>query len=240
MPQKTKFRLNSINQGNGLQLLKSLPENRAKLIFFDPQYEKVKKVLKRNYPLKFQMDQEISQFLKEIERILKPSAFCLLWVNKTILNTGRMLKWLIKIPLLKIVDLLVWYKQNTLGMSSWLRSQAEFVFLLQKQPTNHKLFKNRSFGNVWVEDQLTISKRKHPHQKPKGLIKAIIEATTEPGDLVVDPCAGSFMVLEVCQETGREFMGCDLTYQATQEFMKKSKPIEPVFNKFCLNCFEFV
>jgi len=29
------------------------------------------------------------------------------------------------------VDLLVWYKQNTLGMGSWLRSQAEFAFLLQ-------------------------------------------------------------------------------------------------------------
>ena len=54
------------------------------------------------------------------------------------------------------------------------------------------------------------SKRNHPHQKPKGLIRALIEATTEPGELVVDPCAGSFVVLEACQETGREFMGVEL------------------------------
>ena len=68
---------------------------------------------------------------------------------------------------------------------------------------------------------MTSSKREHPHQKPKGLIKALVEATTEPGELVVDPCAGSFMVLEVCQELGREFMGCDLTYEEMKEFQRE-------------------
>jgi len=53
------------------------------------------------------------------------------------------------------------------------------------------------------------------------LIKALIKATTEPGDLIVDPCAGSFVVLEVCQELAREFMGCDLTYLAVEEFKRE-------------------
>ena len=65
------------------------------------------------------------------------------------------------------------------------------------------------------------SKRNHPHQKPRGLIKALVEATTEPGELVVDPCAGSFMVLEVCQETQRNFLGCDLTYEEMKEFQRE-------------------
>ena len=64
------------------------------------------------------------------------------------------------------------------------------------------------------------SKRKHPHQKPYNLIKALIEATTEPGDLIVDPCAGSFVVLEVCQELEREFLGCDLTFKTMQKYKK--------------------
>jgi site-specific DNA-methyltransferase (adenine-specific) len=50
-------------------------------------------------------------------------------------------------------------------------------------------------------------KRKHPHQKPKELIKALIEATTQEGDLVIDPCAGSFIVLEICQELNRDYLG---------------------------------
>lgn len=33
----------------------------------------------------------------------------------------------------------------------------------------------------------------------------------QEGELVVDPCAGSFVVLDACQQTGRNFLGCDLT-----------------------------
>ncbi|MEG7979043.1 MAG: site-specific DNA-methyltransferase [Mollicutes bacterium UO1] len=65
------------------------------------------------------------------------------------------------------------------------------------------------------------SKRKHPHQKPRELIKALIEATTSQGDLIIDPCACSFIVLEVCQELKREFLGCDLTFKETQQFYKE-------------------
>ena len=56
-------------------------------------------------------------------------------------------------------------------------------------------------------------KRKHPHQKPFFLIRTLIEATTKEGDLVVDPCAGSFVVLEVCQELKRDYLGCDLGFR---------------------------
>jgi DNA modification methylase len=59
--------------------------------------------------------------------------------------------------------------------------------------------------------------KKHPHQKPFFLIRTLIEATTQEGDLVVDPCAGSFIVLDACQSTGRKFLGCDLTFEELQE-----------------------
>jgi site-specific DNA-methyltransferase (adenine-specific) len=67
------------------------------------------------------------------------------------------------------------------------------------------------------------SKRKHPHQKPRELIKALIEATTEPNDLVIDSCAGSFVVLEVCRELKREFCGVDLTFDKMEEFQQKKQ-----------------
>jgi site-specific DNA-methyltransferase (adenine-specific) len=98
-----------------------------------------------------------------------------------------------------------------LGMGAYFRSRGEFAFLLQKRPANSKKFTNRAFPGIWDERSLPSQHRQHPHQKPFGLIKAIIAATTQKGDLVVDPCAGSFIVLEACRETGREFLGCDLT-----------------------------
>jgi DNA modification methylase len=41
----------------------------------------------------------------------------------------------------------------------------------------------------------------------------LIEAVTAPGDLIVDPCAGSFVVMHAALELGREFVGCDIAYQ---------------------------
>ena len=104
-----------------------------------------------------------------------------------------------------------------------MRSNAEFCFLLQKYPQTGKVFKNRSFGNVWEENVVANSKRKHPHQKPKELIKALIIATTNEKDLIIDPCAGSFIVLEVCQELKRNYYGVDLTFKETQQFYKEKQ-----------------
>ena len=46
--------------------------------------------------------------------------------------------------------------------------------------------------------------------KPAGLVTRLIAATTEPGDLVVDPAAGSFVVMHGARQLGRDFIGCDI------------------------------
>jgi site-specific DNA-methyltransferase (adenine-specific) len=52
--------------------------------------------------------------------------------------------------------------------------------------------------------------KKHPHQKPLELQKILIEAVSNLGDLVVDPAAGSYSVLEACLLSKRIFLGCDI------------------------------
>src|SRR5947207_487165 len=116
--KEQKFLLNTKQSGEALELLSNLENNSVSLIFLDPQYEPVKNVLSANYPLYCQSDYQILRILEQIERILKPSSFCLLWVNKTLLGNDRIPLWLLKTPLLKIVDFLVWYKKNTLGLGS--------------------------------------------------------------------------------------------------------------------------
>jgi len=216
-----EYSLNTRQPGEALELLTNLENNSVSLVFLDPQYEPVRQVLRTDYPLYSQSDYQILRILGQIERTLKPSAFCLLWVNKTLLGNDRVPLWLLKTPSLKIVDCLVWHKKNYLGLGNWLRSNAEFCFLIQKSPQTGKVFKNRSFGNVWEENIVPPGKRQHPHQKPKELLKALIEATTNEGELIVDPCAGSFVVLEICQELNRKFLGCDLTFKELKEFQQK-------------------
>jgi site-specific DNA-methyltransferase (adenine-specific) len=40
----------------------------------------------------------------------------------------------------------------------------------------------------------------------------LIGAVTRPGDLVVDPAAGSFTVMRVAHQLGRDFIGCDIAF----------------------------
>ena len=53
-------------------------------------------------------------------------------------------------------------------------------------------------------------KKTHPHNKPLDLQGELIEAVTSRNDLVVDPAAGSFSVLDACRIRGRNFLGCDV------------------------------
>jgi len=73
-----KYLLNTRQNGEALELLSELENNGTNLIFFDPQYEPVRNVLSVNYPLYSQSDYQILRILEQIERVLKPSSFCLL------------------------------------------------------------------------------------------------------------------------------------------------------------------
>lgn len=49
--------------------------------------------------------------------------------------------------------------------------------------------------------------RYHPHQKPVPLYTGLIENSTRPGDLVLDPFVGSGTALVACAESGRRGVG---------------------------------
>lgn len=74
-------------------------------------------------------------------------------------------------------------------------------------------------GDVWSVPRLPGNARErtgHPCQMPESILDRIVRATTDPGDLVVDPFAGSGTTLAVAQRLGRRAIGCELseTYQA--------------------------
>jgi site-specific DNA-adenine methylase len=73
-----EYSLNTKQSGEALELLTNLENNSVSLVFLDPQYEPVKNVLSVNYPLYSQSDYQILRILEQVERTLKPSAFCLL------------------------------------------------------------------------------------------------------------------------------------------------------------------
>jgi site-specific DNA-methyltransferase (adenine-specific) len=212
-----KFKSNARNKANGWALLRSLEDECARLVILDPQYRAVLDKLKfgnegdsrqnKRADLPQMTDHDISMFIEQIERVLKPSAYLALWVDKYAIGSGHHLKYLRYTMWLRTVDLLCWETQR-FGMGRRFRCATEYLLILQKEPVRAKgTWSDHSIRDWWSEKN---GREKHPHAKPAGLTERLILATTKPGDLIVDPCAGSYGVLDICKATKREFIGSDL------------------------------
>ena len=70
----------------------------------------------------------------------------------------------------------------------------------------------------WERDKKDIPKI-HPAQKPVNVLKKLIEIFTDPGDVVIDPCAGSGSTLRACMELGRDCYG----FEISKDFYKRAK-----------------
>jgi len=200
---------------DGLKLLAKLPEKSVPAAFLDPQYRSILDKMgygnegktrgKARCALK-QMDAEtISKFVQSIDRVLIPTGHLFLWMDKfEVLNGFR--TWMEDTEL-EVVDMVSWDKAR-MGMGYRTRRITEYCVILQKKPKRAKgVWKIHNIPDTWREKAPV---GKHPHRKPVELQAKLIEAVTNEGDLVLDPCAGSFSVLEACRRQGRNFVGCDL------------------------------
>lgn len=79
---------------------------------------------------------------------------------------------------------------------------------------------------TWERDGKEIPKI-HPAQKPVAVLKKLIEIFTDPGDVVIDPCAGSGSTLRAAVELGRSAYG----FKIDRTFYKRSKEEMLVFER---------
>lgn len=73
-------------------------------------------------------------------------------------------------------------------------------------------------GDVWTDiDRLNQTAKErlgYPTQKPVALLERILEASTSPGDIVLDPFCGCGTTIDAAQKLGREWIGIDITHLA--------------------------
>jgi site-specific DNA-methyltransferase (adenine-specific)/adenine-specific DNA-methyltransferase len=87
--------------------------------------------------------------------------------------------------------------------------------------------KGKPFGDVWndimsfQQQPTSAEKLDYPTQKPESLLERIIQASTNPGDLVMDFFAGSGTTLAVAEKLGRRWVGCDIGKLAIYTIQKR-------------------
>ena len=124
----------------------------------------------------------------------------------------------------KIINNITWQKTNpppNLACRCFTHS-TETILWAQKNDKkakhffNYQLMKEKNNGkqmkDVWtgpLTPQKEKTQGKHPTQKPLYILEQIIEASTNPGDLVLDPFCGSSTTGVAAKLLGRRYIGID-------------------------------
>jgi site-specific DNA-methyltransferase (adenine-specific) len=201
-------------RGDAIELLRSLPDCCTPLVFFDPQHREVLNKLKfgnegarqkGRAALPAMTDAYIYEVCRESARVLTPGGYLMRWMD----TFGLCEAYHLRVADVRCVDLVAWDSLR-MGMGYRTRRRGDYLIVLQKAPIKAKTWADRGIPNRWPEK---VDRKVHPHMKPAGLIARLIGAVTRPGYLVVDPAAGSFVVMRVAIEMGRQFVGCDKAYR---------------------------
>lgn len=224
MDKKLSIELKCIDVIKGLKLLK---DDSVDLIVTDPPYNLSKDYGETNDNLSFENYIQFSiEWLKEAKRVLKPTGSIYVFMGMQFISY-----------IYKILDIdlkmhfnswITWYYTQGIGKTKgysprhddilMFTKSKKFVFNLDDIRVPQKYYRSvnnmrgANPGNVWEFSHVHYcneNRQKHPTQKPEGLIERMVLASSNPGDVVLDPFVGSGTTARVCQQLNRNFIGFD-------------------------------
>lgn len=85
--------------------------------------------------------------------------------------------------------------------------------------------------NIWDDippvNPMAAERLGYPTQKPLALLERIIEASSNPGDVVLDPFCGCGTAVHAAQKLGRPWIGIDITHLAISLIEKRMRDAFP-------------
>lgn len=82
----------------------------------------------------------------------------------------------------------------------------------------YRMKKDRTIDNVWripcIQPADQTQRMGYPTQKPEKLLERVIEASSNEGDVVLDPFCGCGTAVAVAERMGRQWIGIDITHLA--------------------------
>lgn len=104
------------------------------------------------------------------------------------------------------------YTFNTDDIEVEARTGAVRKLIDYRKPTPMPYNTKKVPGNVWYFPRVRYRMpeyEEHPSQKPEALLERIVLASSNAGDLVVDPFAGTFTTCAVAKRLGRKSVGIE-------------------------------
>lgn len=227
--------VNQVLLGDCLDLMREIPDNSIDMIFTDPPYghnnnnngdliARWEAALGRgdyqperdNRPIANDGQEANEVFravLPELYRILKPGSCCCCCCccggGGPDPQFARWSLWMDEVFAFK--QMVVWDK-GPIGMGWHYRRSYEVVLVGQKPGAACKWYDtSKKVENIIRHIRKIVpSAEQHPTQKPVQLAQHFIALHTEPGDIVLDPFAGSGSTLIAAQRMGRQFVGIEL------------------------------
>lgn len=99
---------------------------------------------------------------------------------------------------------------------------------------------HRTVDDVWRMSMLQpadkVEPTGYPTQKPEHLIARVIQAASDPGDLVFDPFMGSGTTQAVSMKLGRRFLGSDINLAAVETAIERFNTIRQCHDLNAGNC----
>jgi DNA modification methylase len=105
---------------------------------------------------------------------------------------------------------IIWQKSESEGLAPWgregFRRTYELIFFATKGGRGLL----QSPTDVLRENRVSRALRRYGPEKPVGLMEQLIECSTMPGDMVLDPCCGSGSTLAAARRLKRKAIGIEL------------------------------
>lgn len=229
---------NQIYQTDCMRILKNLPTESIDLIIADPPYYH----MKGDFDFVFCSVQEYLNWcyswVAECYRVLKPTGAFYCWGSSRMIDKLSVLvldhfDWIRR-------NLIVWNFATGIPGRAFYRNEAEFLWFYSNplhridqdavripyhpgfEKDKRKNPKGKTCGNVWEFPRIMSNYKEstgHPTQKPEKLAERMILASSQPGDLVFIPFAGSGSEIIPCVRHGRDFLATEVNGTYIQQML---------------------
>jgi len=249
--------LNRVVLGDCLEVMDRLPEASIDLIFADPPYnlQLSQELWRPNHSRvegvadawdRFESFQQYDEFtrawLSACRRVLKPDGT--LWVIGSYHNIYRVGAIVQDLGFWILNDVL-WIKSNPMPNFRGVRFTNAHETLIwaakssrSKYTFNHHAMKRFNAGKQMRSDwevplctgkeRIKLNgKKAHATQKPEALLYRVLLASTEPGDIVLDPFFGTGTTGAVAKRLGRQWIGIEKELGYVEIARRRIAAIEP-------------